>query len=69
MIELSLYQFKSLMANVKAVIKENPGPENITIREKASKIVYSLEEIQKILNLWQNLLMNLLIKFIFKTIL
>ncbi|AUV63421.1 hypothetical protein Sf25_gp141 [Shigella phage Sf25] len=47
MIELSLYQFKSLMANVKAVIQENPGPDNVTIREKASKIVYSLEEIQK----------------------
>ncbi|MBI9930016.1 hypothetical protein F1414_17290 [Escherichia coli] len=47
MIELSWYQFKSLMANVKAVIEENPGPENVTIREKASKIVYSLEEMQK----------------------
>lgn len=47
MIELSLHQFKSLMANVKAVIEENPGPDNVTIREKASKIVYSLEEIQK----------------------
>ncbi|QUD16060.1 hypothetical protein SYGD1_46 [Escherichia phage vB_EcoM_SYGD1] len=47
MIELSLHQFKSLMANVKAVIQENPGPDNVTIREKASKIVYSLEEIQK----------------------
>lgn len=43
MIELSWYQFKSLMTNVKVVIQENPGPENITIREKASKIVYSLE--------------------------
>lgn len=47
MIELSLHQFKSLMANVKAVIQENPGPDNVTIREKALKIVYSLEEIQK----------------------
>lgn len=47
MIELSLHQFKSLMANVKAVIQENSGPDNVTIREKASKIVYSLEEIQK----------------------
>lgn len=47
MIELSLQQFKSLMANVKAVIQENPGPDNVTIREKALKIVYSLEEIQK----------------------
>ncbi|EKZ2119327.1 hypothetical protein REI32_000190 [Escherichia coli] len=47
MIELSLHQFKSLMTNVKAVIQENPGPDNVTIREKASKIVYSLEEIQK----------------------
>ncbi|VEV89142.1 Phage exonuclease [Yersinia phage fPS-65] len=47
MIELNWYQFKSLMTNVKAVIQENPGPENITIREKALKIVYSLEEIQK----------------------
>ncbi|HHV9530348.1 TPA: hypothetical protein ACUQ49_003330 [Escherichia coli] len=47
MIELSWCQFKSLMTNVKAVIEENPGPDNITIREKASKIVYSLEEIQK----------------------
>ena len=45
MIELSWYQFKSLMTNVKAVIEENQGPENITIREKALKIVYSLEEI------------------------
>jgi hypothetical protein len=35
------------MANVKAVIQENPGPDNVTIREKALKIVYSLEEIQK----------------------
>ena len=43
MIELSWYQFKSLMTNVKAVIEENQGPENITIREKALKIVYSLE--------------------------
>lgn len=47
MIELSWCQFKSLMANVKAVIQENPGPDNVTIREKALKIVYSLEEIQK----------------------
>lgn len=47
MIELSLQQFKSLMTNVKAVIQENPGPDNVTIREKALKIVYSLEEIQK----------------------
>lgn len=47
MIELSLHQFKSLMANVKVVIEENPGPDNVTIREKALKIVYSLEEIQK----------------------
>lgn len=47
MIELSLHQFKSLMANVKAVIQENPGPDNVTIREKALKTVYSLEEIQK----------------------
>ncbi|ACP30933.1 hypothetical protein RB68_015 [Enterobacteria phage RB68] len=47
MIELSWYQFKSLMTNVKAVIQENPGPDNVTIREKALKIVYSLEEIQK----------------------
>lgn len=47
MIELSLCQFKSLMTNVKAVIQENPGPDNVTIREKALKIVYSLEEIQK----------------------
>lgn len=47
MIELSLHQFKSLMASVKAVIQENPGPDNVTIREKALKIVYSLEEIQK----------------------
>ncbi|WAX13201.1 hypothetical protein ECO07P2_00195 [Escherichia phage ECO07P2] len=47
MIELSLHQFKSLMASVKAVIQENSGPDNVTIREKASKIVYSLEEIQK----------------------
>lgn len=47
MIELSWYQFKSLMTNVKAVIQENPGPDNVTIHEKASKIVYSLEEIQK----------------------
>lgn len=47
MIELSLHQFKSLMTNVKAVIQENPGPDNVTISEKASKIVYSLEEIQK----------------------
>lgn len=47
MIELSLHQFKSLMTNVKAVIQENPGPDNVTIREKALKIVYSLEEIQK----------------------
>ncbi|UIU27959.1 hypothetical protein SA20RB_013 [Escherichia phage vB_EcoM_SA20RB] len=47
MIELSLQQFKSLMANIKAVIQENSGPDNVTIREKALKIVYSLEEIQK----------------------
>lgn len=47
MIELSLQQFKSLMTNVKAVIQENSGPDNVTIREKALKIVYSLEEIQK----------------------
>lgn len=47
MIELNWYQFKSLMTNVKAVIQENPGPDNVTIREKALKIVYSLEEIQK----------------------
>lgn len=47
MIELSWCQFKSLMANVKAVIQENPGPDNVTIREKALKIVYSLEEMQK----------------------
>ncbi|ANH49849.1 exonuclease [Escherichia phage PE37] len=47
MIELSLHQFKSLVANVKAVIQENSGPDNVTIREKALKIVYSLEEIQK----------------------
>ncbi len=47
MIELSWCQFKSLMTNVKAVIQENPGPDNVTIREKALKIVYSLEEIQK----------------------
>lgn len=47
MIELSLQQFKSLMTSVKAVIQENPGPDNVTIREKALKIVYSLEEIQK----------------------
>ncbi|EFX0167539.1 hypothetical protein E3C03_20820 [Shigella sonnei] len=47
MIELSLHQFKSLTANVKAVIQENSGPDNVTIREKALKIVYSLEEIQK----------------------
>lgn len=47
MIELSLQQFKSLMANVKTVVQENPGPDNVTIREKALKIVYSLEEIQK----------------------
>ena len=46
MIDLSWYQFKSLITNVKAVIEENQGPENITIREKALKIVYSLEEIQ-----------------------
>lgn len=47
MIELSLQQFKSLMTNVKAVIQENSGPDNVTIREKALKIVYSLKEIQK----------------------
>lgn len=47
MIELSLHQFKSLVTNVKAVIQENSGLDNVTIREKASKIVYSLEEIQK----------------------
>lgn len=47
MIELSLHQFKSLMARVKTVIQENSGPDNVTIREKALKIVYSLEEIQK----------------------
>lgn len=47
MIELSLHQFKSLMANVKVVIEENSGPDNVTVREKALKIVYSLEEIQK----------------------
>lgn len=47
MIELNWYQFKSLMTNVKAVIQENPGPDNVTVREKALKIVYSLEEIQK----------------------
>lgn len=47
MIELSLHQFKSLMANIKVVIQENSGPDNVTIREKALKIVYSLEEIQK----------------------
>lgn len=47
MIELNWHQFKSLMTNVKAVIQENPGPDNVTIREKALKIVYSLEEIQK----------------------
>ena len=66
MIELSLQQFKSLMTNVKAVIEKNSGHENITIREKALKIIYSLEEMQKDI---EYLLMNLLIKFIFKTIL
>lgn len=69
MIELSLHQFKSLMANVKVVIQENSGPDNVTIREKASKIVYSLEEIQKDIESMANLLMSPLIKFISKIIL
>lgn len=32
---------------LKLSLKKIRGPENITIREKALKIVYSLEEIQK----------------------
>lgn len=32
---------------LKLSLRKIRGPDNITIREKASKIVYSLEEIQK----------------------
>lgn len=34
MIELSWYQFKSLMTNVKAVIQENQGPEILLFAKK-----------------------------------